>query len=428
MADKTTKQKMLELKARMNRAIGTYAHLTHIIPKGPRQKVRDWMIRKTSPVKLAVPEAYRPGKYRDGINEYGFFKEETGLGQGARCYAKAIETAGIPHRFIHLNFLEWLPGDDRSYEKKLKRKPTYAGNVMHLNPDLLEEALQIFPKRFFDRHYNIGVWLWELETLPDCWLKSLDFYDEIWTPSEFIAKAVRKETDKPVTVIPYGIEPKRADMNRRDLGLPEDKFITLAMFDAHSYTVRKNPMAAIEAFTEAFAGNPEALLVLKANHPKDDEIARLEEQLKEAGIQYRLIRDRMPREQLNDLMACCDVFISLHRSEGFGLPIAEAMALGTAVVATNWSANAEFMDETCAGCIGYRMVPVGDQYAYETKESDRWADPDIHEAARYLKKLYEDPEYRKQVSQAGKEHIRKTLSVEKCGERMKKRLEEILLR
>ena len=427
MADKSRNQKIREMKAWMNQAIGTYAHLTHIIPKGPRQKVRDWLIDRTTDKGLQPPKTFAPRRYPYGINEYGFFKEENGLGQGARMYARCIETAGIPHRFIHLDFLEWLPQNDKTFADKLDRRPKYAVNLIHVNPDQWEEALRNFPKRDIDRHYNIGVWLWELEKLPKPWLKYLDYVDELWVPSEFIARAIRKETTKPVCTIPYGMEVKSAGMTRADFGLPEDKFIVLTMYDSNSYVHRKNPMGAIDAFTEAFAGNPEALLVLKINHPKDEEAALLEARLQKERVQYRLIRERMPREQMNALIACCDAFISLHRSEGFGLPVAEAMALGTATVATNWSANAEFMDEKGTCRVGYTMVPVGDRYQH-AEGGQQWAEPDIHEAARYLKKLYEDPEYRKAISEGGQEQVKRVLSVEKNGELMKKRLDEILLR
>ena len=426
MPDKSMRQKWLTKKVKMNQAIGTYAHLTHFIPKGPRQKVRDWLIKITTPQKpLDPPKKYVPGKYPYGINEYGFFREENGLGQGARMYARSIEAAGIPHRFLHLDFIDWLPQNETSFDDKLDQKPEYAVNLIHLNPDQWDDGLRYFPQRNFDRHYNIGVWLWELETLPRPWLKYLDFVDELWVPSEFIAGAARKETSKPVTVIRYGMEVKRAELTRADFELPEDKFIALSMYDSHSYVHRKNPMAAIEAFTEAFAGNRDAVLIVKINHPKEEETARLEVQMKEAGVQYRLILDRMPREKLNALIASCDVFISLHRSEGFGLPVAEAMELGTATVATNWSSNAEFMDPDSACCVGYTLVPVGDRYQY-AEEGQVWAEPDIHEAAAYLKKLYADPAYRKKTAAAGQEYIRQKLSVEKNGEMMKRRLDEIL--
>ncbi len=425
MAEKNRTQKWMETKGRMNRAIGTYAHLTRFIPKGPRQKVRDWLIDKTSIKPAEPPKPYKPGKYPYGINEYGFFREENGLGQGARMYAKSIEAAGIPHRFIHLNFLEWMPQNETSFDNKLDQKPTYAVNLIHLNPDQWEEAQRNYPKSSFDRHYNIGVWLWELETLPKPWLKYLDYVDELWVPSEFIAEAARKETAKPVTVIPYGIEVKKAERTRADFDMPEDQFIALSMYDSNSYVHRKNPMAAIEAFTEAFAGNGNAMLIVKINHPKEEEIRQLEEQLTQTEVRYRLIQERMEREELNALIACCDVFISLHRSEGFGLPVAEAMALGTATVATNWSASAEFMSAEGSCRVGYTMVPVGDRYQHP-EEGQVWAEPDIHEAAGYLKKLYEDPGYRERTAAAGQEHVRTILSIEKNGKMMKKRLDEIL--
>ena len=425
MTEKNRTQKWMETKGRMNRAIGTYAHLTRFIPKGPRQKVRDWLIDKTSIQPVEPPKPYRKGKFPYGINEYGFFREENGLGQGARMYARSIEAAGIPHRFIHLNFLTWMPQHETSFDGKLDPKPAYAVNLIHLNPDQWEEAMRNYPKGSFDKRYNIGIWLWELETLPRGWLKYLDYVDELWVPSEFIAGAARKETAKPVTVIPYGMEVTRAELTRADFDLPEETFIALSMYDSNSYVHRKNPMAAIEAFTEAFSGNSNAMLIVKINHPKEAETAQIEDQLKKAGVQYRLIQERMEREELNALIACCDAFISLHRSEGFGLPIAEAMALGTPAVATNWSANAEFMSGEGACPVGYTLVPVGDRYK-DAEEGQVWAEPDIHEAAGYLQKLYEDPGYREGVAAAGQAHVRTTLSIEKSGKMMKKRLDEIL--
>ena len=425
MNETKIKRKWLATKAQMNQAIGTYAHLTRFIPRGPRQKARDWLINKTSIQPVEPPKKYRPGKFPYGINEFGFFKEENGLGQGARMYARCIEAAEIPHTFIHLNFLEWLPQNDTSFADKLDDRPKYAVNLIHLNPDQWEEGLRSYPKSFFDGHYNIGIWMWELETLPRLWLKYFEYADEFWVPSEFVANTIRKETTKPVCMIPYGMEVECAEATRTDFELPEDKFIALAMYDTHSYVHRKNPMAAIEAFTEAFSGNEDALLLIKVNHPKEDEIELLEKQLKEARIQYRLIRERLPKERLNALIACCDVFISLHRSEGFGLPVAEAMALGTATVATNWSASAEFMNAEGACRVGYKLVPVGDRYQY-AEEGQVWAEPDIHEAAGYLKKLYEDPGYRKMIATAGQEHVRTILSIENNGKLMKKRLDEIL--
>jgi glycosyltransferase involved in cell wall biosynthesis len=135
--------------------------------------------------------------------------------------------------------------------------------------------------------------------------------------------------------------------------------------------------------------------------------------------------ERLDREKMNSLIRLCDVFLSLHRSEGFGLVMAEAMSLGTATVATNWSANTEFMTKDCSCLVDAKQIPVGDAYQY-AQEGLTWADPDVHQAAGYLKRLKEDETYRKAIARAGQEHIRKTLSREKCAETMKKRLDEIM--
>ena len=411
----------------MNAAIGRVARFTRIIPKGPRRAVRDWLIRKTTPElvkEYRPPKAWIPGRYPEGINLYGFFREENGLGQGVRMYARAIEEAGIKHRFIHTSFLEWLPQEEHSFDSRLKKGSRYEINVIHINPDQWEDACRAFPHRNFDCRYNIGVWLWELNLIPEHWRRYLPYVDELWVPSEYVAGAIRRETDKPVTVIPYGIEVPVEDAGRRELGLEEDAFLVLAMFDSNSYAARKNPMGAVKAFTEAFSGRKDVRLILKVNNPHSEDVEQLEQYLKQADVQYTLITERMPKTRLNTLIKCCDVFLSLHRCEGFGLPIAEAMRLGRAVVATDWSANREFMNSGCACPVGYKLVPVGDAYQFE-REGQVWADPDIHQAAEYLRRLADDAEYREKIMRAAEEYAAEHLSTARCGELMKQRVRKI---
>ena len=423
----TGKQRQRERQQRMNNAIGVYARFTRIVPKGLRHRVRDWLIRVTTPqeasYRLPLPREGR--RIRKGINLYGSFREETGLGQGVRMYARGIEAAGIRHCFLHTDFLEWLGKDEHSFDRKLTRRARYGVNVVHINPDQWILACEGFPNRCFDRRYNIGVWLWELPRMPESWKETLAYVDELWVPSEFIARAIRAETDKPVTVIRYGVETPVSGEKRADFGLPEDKLLVLAMFDSHSYASRKNPLAAVEAFTEAFGGTDGAELVLKVNHPHEEDVAKVEEKLREAKVRYTLITERMPKEKLNALIACCDIFLSLHRSEGFGFPVAEAMALGTVTVATNWSSTAEFMSKETTCPVGYKLIPVGEN-EYPNWEGQEWADPDVHEAAAYLKELAADPEKRQRIAEAAKAYMREELSPAACGQRMKARLEEII--
>ena len=376
--------------------------------------------------RIRIPKPYVPGQYPPGINLYGLFRSEIGLSQGVKLYAGALEKSGIPHTLLNLDFIPDLPQLDTSFDDRLTSENKYAINVVHINPLEWEEACGTFPQDQFDGHYNIGVWLWELEQIPEPWIPKIDFVDEIWAPSEFIAGAMRKATDKPVTVIPYGMEaPYDETLTRADFGLSEDDFLVLMMFDSHSFASRKNPGAAIDAFREAYGDHPERVkLVIKINNPSAEDVAFVEEHLGgKAG--YLLITERMDKKKLNSMIRLCDVFISLHRSEGFGLVIAEAMALGTPVVATNWSSNTEFMPEGAACPVGYDLFPVAGGYVFDNG-SMVWADPDTNQAAEYLRRLKDDPDYREKIARAGKEYIHQQLSMEKCAEKISNRMKEII--
>lgn len=395
------------------------------LPKGVRFRIGSALRCLTGNRFKRPPEPYFPGRFAMGVNLFGLFRAEMGLAQGAKLYADALECGDIPHVLLNLDFLEWLAQNDHSYDSRLVREPVYAVNVVHINPDQWREALYPFGLQAFDGHYNIGVWLWELETIPRQWLPILAYVDELWAPSEFVANALRKETDKPITVIPYGINvPCDETATRASFGLPEDRFCVLVMYDSNSYASRKNPAAAIKAYAKAFGKqNSTAHLVIKVNNPKQEDIQFFESEIgDQAG--YTLITEKMEKPRLNALIRLCDVFVSLHRSEGFGLVMAEAMALGTPVVATNWSANAEFMTQETSCMVDYELVPVRKQYQYG-EASHRWAEADVDQAAGYLKRLFEDKAYYQQRAEAGRRWITTYFSPEESARKMRVRLEEI---
>ncbi len=415
------------VKTRMRNLVftNTDSPLKKLLPDEVRHKlVARFMSHMDS--HTGIPAPYEPGMFPKGINLFGFFRAENGLAQGVKLYAGAMEKTGVPHALINTDFLDWLPQNDTTFDGKLSKTAPYAVNVVHINPDQWQEACGMFPSAWFDRHYNIGVFLWELETVPAQWIPIFDHVNEIWAPSTFIADAVRKATDKPVTVIPYGIEtPCDEALTRADFGLGEDDFLVLMMYDSNSYASRKNPGGAIDAFAEAFGQTPEgAKLVIKISNPKPEDLAFIEERLGKNGP-YVLMTERMERKKLNALIRLCDVYLSLHRSEGFGLVMAEAMSLGVPTVATGWSSNTEFMNKNVSCLTGYDLIPVNDDYQFGDGERV-WADAHVKEAAGYLKRLREDPAYRKQIGEAGQKHIREAFSPEACGEKIRNRLEEIV--
>ncbi|MBR5345121.1 MAG: glycosyltransferase family 4 protein [Clostridia bacterium] len=418
------------LKQGLEQGLRHLAPLTHIVPEKVRHAARDRILQAAGishgrePRRLPLP--YQPGQDPDGINLFGFFKAENGLAQGVKCYARAIEESGIPHCFLNTDFLYWLPQNDTSWDSKLSTTADYAVNIVHINPDQWVEACNAFPLSAFDGRYTIGVWLWELETIPSQWADALKYVNELWAPSTFIAKALRKSVDVPVTVIPYGIEtPCKESLTRADFGLPEDAFLVLAMFDSNSYASRKNPFGAIDAFWKAFGPEAEdARLVLKVNNPTRKDLKAIQTR---AGGDSRviLVTETLRKPRLNRLISLCDVFVSLHRAEGFGLVMAEAMTLGVPVVATNWSSNTDFMTPDVSCLVDAELIPVGDAYQFGDG-THRWADPDLDQAADYLRRLHDDPEWRKEISKRGQAYIRDHNSVQRTGEMIRKRLEEIL--
>ena len=422
---------MIDFESLMNRAKTRIRYylvsdlwIKKIIPASFRHKfsnrVIDALETRTEP-----PTPYEPGAYPWGMNLYGFFKAENGLAQAVKLLAEAMDESGVPHVLINTDFLDWLPQNDTTYDQRLVKQNMYAVNVVHINPDQWQEGCGMFPRSQFDRHYNIGVWLWELEEIPNYWLPILDYVDEVWAPSEFIGNAMRKVTKKPVTVIPYGVTaPYDMKIGREYFGLSEDDFLVLIMYDSNSYASRKNPGAAIDAFREAFGQKPEGVkLVIKISNPKPEDIGFVEERMG-GSDGYVLITDRMDKKKLNSLIRLCDVYLSLHRAEGFGLVIAEAMRLGTPVVATNWSSNTEFMTEESTCPVDYKLIPVNGAYQFDNGKM-RWADPDTHQATAYLRRLKEDPDYRRQKAEAGQQYIIQRLSPKACAENIRERMKEI---
>ena len=170
-----------EIKMKMNLSLAKIAKISHFVPQRPRRFVRNVLTRITTPKDL---KPYRPpyhGKIKApcGINLYGLFRAENGLAQGAKLYAKALSFTTIPYVLVNTDFMEKLPQNDHSLDSILAPKGKYGINLIHLNGDHLETACRKFPHSAFDYHYNIGVWLWELEKLPPAVTKALDYVDEL---------------------------------------------------------------------------------------------------------------------------------------------------------------------------------------------------------------------------------------------------------
>lgn len=401
-------------------------------------KLKDIAAVKRNKKMLAKNKILQPfckGHYPHGVNLIGDITAETGLGQSMRILASLMQYGDIPFCVKQVNLHGDLEHNDSTWEYKNVDNVKYAINIINLIPETWPADFCNLPQEVFDYRYNIAYWPWELEEFPERWVPCIETVNEIWTPSEFASRSVRKKTKKPVITVPHVVDIKEAEdkhgqefqtgyYTREYFGLPEKKFLFLVMYDFISVSERKNPQAAIEAYKKAFPVEKEDVgMVIKVNHVEEAKLERLKKQLYEYKNIY-FLTDNMRREEVNSLIKAVDVLVSLHRSEGFGLPLAEAMASGKPVISTNWSATTEFMDETCACLVDYKLIKL-DKSIGPYEKGNYWADANVAHAAAYMERLWEDKGYRDQIGLCARKYLQEHLSYERVAGIIKERMREI---
>lgn len=382
--------------------------------------------RITAQISQTTVDVYQPDAYPYGLNLIGPIDGATGLGQSFRLVERVVAQTEVP--YLIYNYAQNTKNRIRitPYEAKIKEKLRYSINFWHVNPSEFAEAYSVMGRESFDRRYNIAYWLWELEEFPDKWVPYIRLLDEIWTPSEFISNSIRKKTDKPVYTVPYHVtaETDTVKYSRNYFRLPEKQFLFLMMYDIQSITERKNPDGVIQAFRKAFSpDNTEVGLVIKVNSSDAHDLEAIQKKLDGYENVY-LINRNMEKIEVNSLIACTDVFVSLHRSEGFGLVLAEAMLNYVPVIATNWSANTEFMNPNVACMVDYEKVVLKKEIPPYRKGSC-WAEPDLGKAAGYMLRLAGDTEYYRKLADKAYEYVSQELSLEKVKILIESRLQEI---
>jgi glycosyltransferase involved in cell wall biosynthesis len=304
----------------------------------------------------------------------------------------------------------------------LLRENPYPVNLIHVNAEALPWFVQARGAAFFRGKYNVGYWLWELPDLPEAFHGSFSYLDEVWVSSSYNLEAVSRVAPVPVVKVPLALPaeglPTRA-VGREHFGLHDGQRVFLFMCDAHSILERKNPRAVIRAFKRAFPQEPDVRLVLKLAHATRPVQQAL---LDEAADPRVLVIDRVfDRDEVNALIAACDCYVSLHRSEGFGLTMAEAMALGKPVIATAWSANLDFMNAGNSLLVRYELVRLQRDYPPYPR-GGLWAEPDVGHASELMRAVFEDPHHARRLGQQAREDVMAYLSPEAMGARIRERL------
>ncbi len=398
--------------------------LIKVLPIELLRKIKKNLIQNTAKNYSCKRIPFDRSQYPDGINVLGGIKAEIGLGQSCRLLAYAVKHSSYDFTVYNYKMPNSVSQNNTDWDAYFS-KPKYNINLIHINPHDLIIAYSMLDSRFFDKRRNIAYWLWELPEFPEKWLGCLEYVDEIWTPAEHVSESIRKITSLPVKTIPYAIMADTDEgYNRKYFKLPENKFLFLSMFDSNSTIQRKNPLGAIQAFKMAFKPEDEDVaIVIKVNNAKPEDIEAIENLLKGYKNKY-LIRCTLSKVEVNSLIKCCDCFVSLHRAEGFGLPIAEAMLLGVPTIVTNWSANTDFTKADNSCLVDYKLVTLEEDYLMYEK-GNTWAEPNLQHAADYMKRLKSDKTFYDQLSKNGQRYIQENFSVEKVSGIIDARVKEI---
>lgn len=403
------RSRLLAIWRRLPAPIRRAAHITAGLPRAgldaASRALAEQQARRAEKITLARARKHagpRDLAATSPVTIIGYHGAVHGLGEGARMLARGFADQGISVRALDLS---------ASVGFATEIAPSFpppgpgerGATISHINPPELLRWARETEGRFLGGRRHIGYWAWELEEVPADWLPAFDFVDEVWTPSAFAADAIRKVAPRRVKVTPAPyplyLNPRpAADRNR--FGLPHDRVVVLMAFDLRSTAQRKNPRAALRAFQEAGArATRPAVLVCKivgADLYPEAFQALAAEVANDPTI--RLMTDNLSAQDMAILTASSDIVLSLHRSEGYGLLLAEAIWLGKPTLATGWSSNVEFMDPESSQRVDYRLIPVqGDGVIYR---AGRWADADVGDAAKKLARIISDDVWRQAMAAA----------------------------
>ena len=405
-----------------------------LVSSRTRQRVSKYLLRRAFEVARAPAATGAPAaavtavseRHPFGVNLIGYVRAESGVGESSRATLRCLEAADVPHSIIDFragNLSRMGESIDETRQQGLR----YGINLFHINADQIDLAAEALGADYFAGRYRIGYWAWELERFPEEWVSAFRRLDEIWVPSTFCQRAIAAKSPLPVVCIPHSISMGRmAQPARQRFGLRPDSTVFLAMADMLSVSERKNPLGAVEAFARAFPGaDLQAELVVKLSnadsHP--GALKRMRELAASCrGIHF--IDSYLERQDLHALIDSVDCFVSLHRSEGFGLGMAEAMARGKVVVATAWSGNMDFMHAANSLLVAYRLTELDRDYG-PYRQGEVWADPDIDDAAAKMRAVATDPLLRQRLGQRARADCERFLAPAAIGRHIAERLARI---
>jgi glycosyltransferase involved in cell wall biosynthesis len=396
---------------------------------GSRYASWSWLVGRSE---MSIPDEFLPARPADvagvappeavSVNVTGFFRGTLGLGEAARLYVKALEAGSVPVTTTTVEV-------DRPVQEAHQRlgkdygKLAFADieaaqecrfNLICVNADELARFVANSGTDFFAGRRSIGVWAWETDVIPARWDAAYRHLDEIWVYSRYVAENLGRASPIPVVCVPPPVVAPDGAGAVSGIELP-DGFRFMFMFDFFSTQKRKNPAGVIEAFRRAFSPGDGPQLLIKTIHAEARPRAYDELRHAAAGRPDVHIVDRaLSTPAKNALMAECDCYVSLHRSEGYGLPLAECMALGKPVIGTGYSGNLDFMSPANSYLVDHTMTAVGGDVEIYPPEG-RWAEPALDHAAALMREVYENPHEARARGERARVDIAATLSPEVVG-------------
>lgn len=361
----------------------------------------------------------------------GYPFQPTGMAEHARSTFRAFQAAGVTPRLLDVADANrgFDPDLERDFRPHLVSTLGEGVNLFGVNGDEAARVIGKVGEQAFERGYNIAYPAWELAQYPKVWAKVLDRFDEIWAPSAFVQQALEGAVTKPVHRMPLPVDLKLSGfLGRRHFGIPEEAFVVVFFFDFASFADRKNPNAVLEAFERLAARRPDADIhcVIKSRGGRDTDPAQtdLEARLAALGPRAQALYGDLGDNEIKNLVRVSDVFVSLHRSEGFGRGMAEAMAMGRPAIATGYAGNLDFMVPGTALLVDYELVPVAPG-AYPHGEGQVWAEASPEHASRLIEQLLDDPAGARAMGARAKAFMRENYSVQAIGQRYAERLAAI---
>lgn len=357
---------------------------------------------------------------REGATVVGYLRTESGMGELSRSTVRALRAMDYPVTTIDVD-----DAPQRQFDLSAghhDRPLPFA--IVHVDAAVALHHADRLRHLIADR-YGIGYWASEPSELPEAWAEAFALFREVWTCSTHAATAIGRLAPVPVQAMwPALPDAAPSALRREDLGLPEDAFLFLFAYDLLGESERKNPLGLLAAFRQAFRKDDRAHLVLKVTNGdlRRDDLARIADA--SAGLPVTVMERYLSPPDVLGLMRLCDAYVSLHRAEGFGYALAEAMALGRPVIATYYSGNVDFMTPWNSFPVPYRLVEMPEDRA-RYRKGEVWADPDLGAAAEAMRAVYTDREGAAETARRGRDDVSRMLSARACGERIVARLRAV---